>query len=42
MANNVFGEPLISCSQTPLTGYFRDGCCNTDETDLGLHTICRQ
>ena len=40
MANNVFGEPLISCSQNPLTGYFRDGCCNTDETDLGLHTIC--
>jgi len=40
MANNVFGEPLISCSQNPLTGYFRDGCCNTDETDSGLHTIC--
>ena len=40
MANNVFGEPLINCSQNPLTGYFRDGCCNTDETDSGLHTIC--
>ena len=40
MSNNVFGEPLINCSQSPLTGYFRDGCCNTDESDLGLHTIC--
>ena len=40
MANNVFGEPLISCSQSPMTGYFRDGCCNTDKTDSGLHTIC--
>lgn len=37
---NVFGEPLIACSNNPLTGYFRDGCCNTDETDVGLHTVC--
>ena len=37
---NVFGEPLIACSINPLTGYFRDGCCNTDETDVGLHTVC--
>lgn len=40
MANNVFGEPLIGCSTDPLTGYFRDGCCNTDETDSGIHTVC--
>ena len=40
MANNVFGEPLITCSNEPITGYFRDGCCNTDETDAGLHTVC--
>jgi hypothetical protein len=40
MANNVFGEPLITCSKYPKTGYFRDGCCNTDETDSGLHTVC--
>lgn len=40
MANNVFGEPLIGCSKDPLTGYFRDGCCNTDETDSGIHTVC--
>jgi len=37
---NVFGEPLIACSSDPLTGYFRDGCCNTDATDHGLHTVC--
>ena len=40
MANNVFGEPLITCSNEPVTGYFRDGCCNTDESDSGLHTVC--
>ena len=40
MANNVFGEPLITCSNEPITGYFRDGCCNTDQTDAGLHTVC--
>lgn len=37
---NVFGEPLESCSENPLTGFFRDGCCNTHEQDLGSHTIC--
>jgi uncharacterized protein (DUF2237 family) len=40
MGNNIFGEPLIACSNDPLTGYFRDGCCNTDQTDAGLHTVC--
>ena len=37
---NIFGQPLIECSSNPLTGYFRDGCCNTDNTDGGLHTVC--
>lgn len=37
---NIFGQPLIECSTTPLTGYFRDGCCNTDDTDAGVHTVC--
>lgn len=37
---NVFGEALITCSTSPMTGYFRDGCCNTDETDGGTHTVC--
>jgi len=40
MANNIFGESLIECSKEPITGYFRDGCCNTDHTDSGLHTVC--
>ena len=39
-AINVLGTPLIPCSYEPLTGYFRDGCCKTDETDTGSHLIC--
>ena len=37
---NVLGEDLEECSKNPLTGWFRDGCCNTDENDTGLHTVC--
>lgn len=37
---NVFGEPLESCSERPMTGFFRDGCCNTSDQDLGSHTVC--
>ncbi len=37
---NVLGGPLGRCSGKPLTGFFRDGCCNTSEEDLGSHTIC--
>lgn len=37
---NVLGEPLAACSEEPLTGFFRDGCCNTAPEDLGLHTVC--
>jgi len=37
---NVFGQPLIACSTNPITGFFRDGCCNTNEEDFGLHTVC--
>ena len=37
---NRFGQPLITCGTSPLTGYFRDGCCNTDDTDQGVHTVC--
>lgn len=40
MALNVFGEPLITCSTAPLTGYYRNGCCETGEEDLGTHTVC--
>ena len=37
---NVLGTPLVPCSYDPLTGYFRDGCCRTDESDTGSHLIC--
>lgn len=40
MANNVLGGALQLCSTSPLTGWQRDGCCNTDAQDLGLHTVC--
>lgn len=39
-ALNVLGTPLQACSYDPLTGYFRDGCCQTDENDTGSHVIC--
>lgn len=37
---NVIGTVLEVCSLDPITGYFRDGCCNTDIDDLGTHTVC--
>ena len=37
---NVYGEPLKSCSERPLTGFFRTGCCYTGPEDIGLHTVC--
>ena len=37
---NVLGGILGSCSENPLTGFFRDGCCNTSDEDFGSHTIC--
>jgi uncharacterized protein (DUF2237 family) len=37
---NVFGESLIICSNDPLTGYYRNGCCSTGPTDHGTHTVC--
>jgi uncharacterized protein (DUF2237 family) len=39
-AKNVLGTPLVPCSFDPLTGYRRDGCCNTDAQDGGSHVIC--
>lgn len=39
-AKNVLGNPLASCSHSPLTGFFRDGCCNTGPMDHGMHTVC--
>ena len=40
MALNVIGSELQPCSYDPLTGWFRDGCCNTDSGDYGVHTVC--
>ena len=39
-ALNVLGTPLQACSFDPLTGWFRDGCCNTDAGDHGSHVVC--
>jgi hypothetical protein len=36
----VFGEPLAACSMAPLTGFFRNGCCDTSAQDVGSHTVC--
>ena len=37
---NVFGEPLLVCGTSPLTGAFRNGCCDTGPFDIGTHTVC--
>ncbi|HUO21311.1 MAG TPA: DUF2237 domain-containing protein [Caulobacteraceae bacterium] len=39
-ARNVLGGELEPCSRNPLTGFFRNGCCETGPDDLGLHTVC--
>lgn len=39
-AINVLGGPLVACSFDPLTGFYRDGCCNTGPEDMGIHTVC--
>jgi uncharacterized protein (DUF2237 family) len=40
VALNVLGQPLVPCSFEPLTGFFRDGCCKTNEEDIGSHLVC--
>jgi uncharacterized protein (DUF2237 family) len=40
MAKNVLGTALQACSTDPMTGFFRDGCCNTTQQDRGMHTVC--
>ena len=37
---NVLGEALEICSFKPMTGFYRDGCCNTGQEDVGSHTVC--
>jgi hypothetical protein len=39
---NVLGTELKTCSMKPLTGFFRDGCCNTSSEDPGIHTVCTE
>ena len=39
-ARNVLGTPLLPCSFDPLTGWRRDGCCDTDALDAGNHSVC--
>ena len=41
-SKNVLGETLQVCNSRPLTGFYRDGCCNTSKEDVGLHTVCTQ
>jgi uncharacterized protein len=41
-AKNVLGTDLIACSTDPLTGFYRDGCCNTGSEDQGLHLVCTE
>ncbi|MBT8042803.1 MAG: DUF2237 domain-containing protein [Kiritimatiellales bacterium] len=40
MAKNVLGGDLIACSEDPMTGFFRNGKCDTRADDQGMHTIC--
>lgn len=42
MANNVLGGELQPCSLDPLTGFYRNGCCDTGAEDTGVHTVCAQ
>ena len=39
---NVLGEPLDLCSSTPMTGFYRDGCCSTGPDDVGRHVVCAE
>jgi uncharacterized protein (DUF2237 family) len=39
-ARNVLGQELVPCSLDPVTGFFRNGCCETGPHDLGMHTVC--
>ncbi len=40
VARNVLGGPLGLCGTNPVTGFYRDGCCNTGPNDIGSHTVC--
>ena len=40
MSKNIFGEPLKPCSIRPMTGFYREGCCNSGDDDQGVHSVC--
>ena len=40
MAHNVLGGELVPCSLDPLTGFYRNGCCDTGGEDVGVHVVC--
>jgi len=40
LQRNVLGGPLGVCSEKPVTGFFRNGCCDTSAEDIGRHTVC--
>jgi uncharacterized protein len=39
-SKNVFGEPITVCSENPLTGFYRNGCCESRKDDAGRHMVC--
>ena len=39
-SKNVLGQPMQTCGCDPMTGFYRDGCCDTGPSDLGVHTVC--
>ncbi len=39
-SKNVLGQPMQTCGKDPLTGFYRDGCCDTGPDDTGVHTVC--
>ena len=39
-ARNVLGGPIAECGSKPMTGFYRDGCCNTGRDDHGVHSVC--
>jgi uncharacterized protein len=41
-AKNVLGSELETCSMDPMTGFYRNGCCNTGREDEGLHLVCAE
>ena len=40
MQKNIFNEDIEECCTNPITGFYRDGFCNTDKLDFGTHTVC--